>query len=275
MQLLLLFWLIIPVRATEPVYLTLPQSEIRLQNLFALLSQHPAYKEKSLIADTINAFLDSALHLPGSFDYPFDLLRSLGKITSADQKLRIYTWNSPLSGGNNKYYGFIQYKTGQKEEIKLYRLTDNRSNITYPAHAVLNVDNWYGALYYEIVEIRIEGVACYTMLGFNPEDFFTSQKIIDILWFNEQYEPAFGKPVFRFQKQYQSRILFTYSAKAIMSLTWNNDLKMIVYDHLSPIKPSYTGNYQFYGPDFSYDGLRFEKGIWESVENINVRNSKE
>jgi hypothetical protein len=47
---------------------------------------------------------------------------------------------------------------------------------------------------------------------------------------------------------------------------------MIVFDHLSPANESYTGNYQYYGPDLSFDALRFENGIWELKENIDVRN---
>jgi len=41
-------------------------------------------------------------------------------------------------------------------------------------------------------------------------------------------------------------------------------MNMIIFDHLSPSKPSYTGNYQFYGPDFSYDGLEvlMDIGTW-------------
>jgi hypothetical protein len=49
-------------------------------------------------------------------------------------------------------------------------------------------------------------------------------------------------------------------------------MNMIIFDHLSPSKPSYAGNYQYYGPDFSYDGLKFEQGIWELVENVDIRN---
>ena len=45
-----------------------------------------------------------------------------------------------------------------------------------------------------------------------------------------------------------------------MMLRYDDKLKMIVFDHLSPSKPSYEGKYQYYGPDFSYDGLIFEKG---------------
>jgi len=71
----------------------------------------------------------------------------------------------------------------------------------------------------------------------------------------------------------QCRILFEYSARVQMSLRWIDSKKMIVFDHLSPTKASLTGNYQYYGPDFSFDALRFENGTWELVEDVDVRNS--
>jgi hypothetical protein len=56
-----------------------------------------------------------------------------------------------------------------------------------------------------------------------------------------------------------------------MSLAWNSKMKMIIFDHLAPPNSSYTGNYAYYGPDFSYDGFRFEEGKWELVEKVDVR----
>ncbi|MBA7588034.1 hypothetical protein ES708_30082 [subsurface metagenome] len=67
-------------------------------------------------------------------------------------------------------------------------------------------------------------------------------------------------------------IEFEYNEKAVMSLRYNKDAKMIVFDHLSPSNASLQGNYEFYGPDFSYDGLTFEKGIWVHYENIVITN---
>jgi len=49
---------------------------------------------------------------------------------------------------------------------------------------------------------------------------------------------------------------------------------MIVFDHLSPSKPSLVGVYEFYGPDFSYDGYKFEKGMLELYPDIDIRNIK-
>jgi hypothetical protein len=57
-----------------------------------------------------------------------------------------------------------------------------------------------------------------------------------------------------------------------MSLRYDPQKKMIVFDHLSPTKPSLEGQYEFYGPDFTYDGLKFEKGVWEHYQNIEITN---
>jgi hypothetical protein len=254
---------------------SLPDAEARLNNLFSAISPEKSDSEKLQLADTILCTLDSILQLPGSFDYPFDQLKATGKITSPNQKVRIFTWNLPLQDGTNKFFGFILHKTGNGNISNVYRLTDRSDSITNPALATLTADNWYGCLIYVIVEKKISGDTYYTLLGYHPENLFITRKLADILWFNDKNEPVFGKALFHYDKRMQCRILFEYSAKVQMSLMWNEKMNMIVFDHLSPLKSSYTGNYQYYGPDFSYDGLMFEKGVWETVQDIDVRNSKE
>jgi|WetSurSiteA1Bulk_404760.scaffolds.fasta_scaffold01623_4 hypothetical protein len=259
------------VRANEPA--TLQQAESLLKDMFCRLANTGNDKDKITLADSIAGLLQQTLLLAGSFDYPFDLIQNLGKISSSDRKLRIYTWNIPAGDGTNTYYGFLQYRTDNTGDGRIYRLTDKRYQITDPLMATLAPDNWYGCLIYEIIEKKQPGVTYYTLLGYNPENLFVSKKVVDLLFFNEQGEPSFGKAIFHVQKNLQCRIIFEYSAKVKMSLAWNERLNMIVFDHLSPSKPSYTGNYQFYGPDLSYDGLRFENGVWEIAEDIDVRNN--
>ena len=258
---------------SEPA--NLPQKEAKLAALFAKISVKHTDGENLVFADSINNLLNETLLLPGSFEYLFDQLKSMGKITSSDQKIRIFTWNLPNKDGTNRFYGFLLRKTGNGGNIHVFQLTDRSETIEDPATATLDANNWYGCLIYAIVEKKISGDTYYTLLGYHPENLFTSRKLVDILWFNDKSEPAFGKAVFHFNKQLQCRILFEYSAKVQMSLNWNDTRDMIVYDHLSPLKPSYAGNFQFYGPDLSYDGLKFEKGVWEVLEDLDVRNSNE
>jgi hypothetical protein len=257
--------------AGEP--LTLELSEIRLKEMFARIAAVQTDQEKLTIADSIADLLNRTLQLPGSINYPFRALSMLGKIASHDQQVRIFTWNVPGSDGSNRYYGFLQHQS--RNTAGIFRLNDMHSSVTDPAMTDLTPDKWYGCLIYEIIEKKTAGITCYTLLGYNPENLFVSEKIVDVLWFNDQHEPVFGKAIFHYQKRIQNRIVFEYSAKVTMSLTWNDKMDMIVYDHLSPAKPSYAGNYQYYGPDLSFDGLSFEKGIWETVEDIDVRNSNE
>ena len=227
------------------------------------------------MADTINSQLYDLLKLPGSFDFPFNQLNKLGKITSSDSKIRIFTWNLPSSDGANSYFGFLQYRQDGKHDITLVKLTDHRAEIADPGESTLTPDHWYGMLVYEIVETEINNMIYYTLLGFENRDLFLSCKIADVLYFNDDHEPMFGKALFHYHNKYLCRILFWYSARVQMSLHWNDKLNMIVFDHLSPANESYTGNYQYYGPDLSFDALRFENGIWELKENIDVRNSND
>ena len=67
-------------------------------------------------------------------------------------------------------------------------------------------------------------------------------------------------------------LAFVYNEKATMSLRYDEEKKMIIFDHLSPSQPSLEGKFEFYGPDFTYDGLKFEKGIWVHYPNIDITN---
>ncbi len=254
----------------NPESLTLAETQIGL--LFARMAAATSDADKKTINDSIVLRMEAALRLSGSMNYPFIQLTRMGKISSADQKVRIYTWNLPWADGTNTYCGFLQYKTNNKGEIKQVFLTDRRSDIADPSQSVLSPAQWYGMLVYEIVETKDGANVYYTLLGLDNHDMFVSDKIADVLYFNEANAPVFGKSIFHYQNKLLNRIIFHYSARVKMSLKWDPKMKMIIFDHLAPPNSSYTNNYAFYGPDLSYDGLRFEKGKWELVEKVDVRN---
>jgi len=254
--------------------ITLQEGEMNLATLFQRMADYQDDREKGILADTISLRMGELLQLPGSFEYPFDRLNRMGKITSPGRNIRIYTWNVPWTDGTTTCFGYLQYKPENKK-INLVKLTDRSADMPEPGESILSPDNWYGMLVYDIVEMKHDNMIYYTLLGYDNQDLFRSCKMTDVLYFNEHSEPVFGKPIFHYQKKYACRILFRYSAKVQMSLKWNEKLKMIVFDHLVPANSSYTGQYHYYGPDLSFDALRFENGIWEWVENVDVRNSRE
>jgi hypothetical protein len=254
---------------------SLPEGELAISGLFARMSTCRVDQDKQKMADTITRVLGEVLHLKGSFEYPFDQIRKMGKIRSSDGKVRFYTWNIPWNDGTNTYYGFLQYKTDPKKEPSLITLTDKSTEITGPEQSILTADHWYGMLVYEIVENEVNNKVYYTLLGYQNENLFLSRKIADVLYFTDTAQPVFGKALFHYHNRNLCRILFEYSAKVQMSLKWNAKGKMIVFDHLAPPNSSYTGNFQYYGPDLSFDALKFENGMWELKENVDVRNGGE
>jgi hypothetical protein len=167
----------------------------------------------------------------------------------------------------------MQYKPRKnKDKIFTYKLKDKSDSLENPEEAILNYPNWYGALYYRIIPIETRfNEIHYTLLGFDPHDFLTNKKIVEVLRFDEQNKPVFGASIFRNRKNISNRLIFEYSEFATMTLQYEDKKEMIVYDHLSPSSPKYKGQYEFYGPDFSYDGLKYEKGIWNTYFDLDLR----
>ena len=256
---------------TQP-FSTIREYETAIQQTFERAVPSMPDSQKLELNDTIEAWFASALALPEAFSYAFDSLKKIGSILSRDEKVRIFTWDILLSDGSHQYSGIILYRPNHEEKPLLFRLKDHAVASEDAVTLVLGPETWFGALYYEIAERKWNDHSLYTLLGFDPNDIFTSRRIIDCFYMKDDTIPVFGAPVFRLNNKIQHRVIFEYSARVNMSMRYNEDMKMIVFDHLSPAKPSYTGIYQFYGPDFSFDALKFTDGQWVLVEDVDVRN---
>ncbi len=242
-----------------------------LVHYFTLISTEKTDQKKEELNNEILKIFRKAIKLEESFDFRFDSLAYVGVIYSPDNKVKIINWNLPYNNRTHKYFGFIQYKSTNRN-ILSYELFDNSAKIKNPELAILNNENWYGALYYKIIENKYSGKTYYTLLGADLNNLLSKKKIVEILYFDRKNELVFGKAVFKNRNQAVSRIIFEFNAQSNMVLTYNEEMEMIIYDHLSPSRPNLEGQYEFYGPDFSYDGLKFERGIWNSYPDIDVRN---
>lgn len=215
-----------------------------------------------------------ALAKPESFLYGFDSLKAVGKLTAPDQLFRIITWNIALTDGTYKYYGIIQVRNEKEQTVRLYDLTDKTEEIENPENLVLSAGKWYGALYYKILKNKVDNYTYYTILGLRYHNLFTTAKVIEVLHFNQFDNPVFGAPIFLVDKKIKHRMVFQFSARATMNLTYNENLKMIVFDHLSPSESKYTGQYMYYGPDFSYDGFLFKDKKWQYQTNLDLKRTE-
>jgi hypothetical protein len=244
--------------------------EDSINHYFSLLVKETVDENKINYNNQILYYFKEALKTSESFSYPFSSLKNVGIIKSDDNKLRIITWNLPYSDRSHKYFGFIQYKNS-KNSYEFYSLNDKSEDIKNPEFAILNNENWYGTLYYKIIVNKSKGKTYYTLLGADLNTLLTKKKIIDILYLKKDGLPIFGEKIFKNQKALITRVIFEFNAQTNMTLTYDQEKEMIIYDHLSPSRPSLEGQFEFYGPDFSYDGLKFERGIWNSYTDIDVR----
>ncbi|MCX6256942.1 MAG: hypothetical protein NTW49_03450 [Bacteroidia bacterium] len=250
-------------------------AEDSLKVLFRLELQCIDDSCKIKMNEQIEEYFETVLNDDASYTYPFDSLKHIGKLTAPDNQFRLYTWNTVLKNGTYRYFGFIQYFRKKKNEIVVIRLNDHSGSIDSPDDANLDANNWFGALYYKIIVNRSPGRIFYTLLGWQGNNDLTCRKIIEIVRFSVSGKPSFGAQVFKYDKKRRRRIIFEYSAKTKMTLTYDENTERIVFDHLSPSNPKYEGLYQFYGPDFSYDAFKFEDGKWILVKDVDSRNPKE
>jgi hypothetical protein len=249
---------------------SLLEFEKTINKLIERISQETSNAEKNRLNDELISVFYDALQVDGSFNFPFESIKNIGNLKSSDNRVRIITWNIPQVGGLQRYFGFVQIRA--EEKVNTFPLTDNRGSIEKPQIEELKPENWYGALYYSIKEVNQQGKTFYTLLGVDLNNYFSTKRIIDVLYVNKNNEPIFGFPLFRIQNSIINRVIFEYSARANMVLRWSDEVNMIVFDHLTPLRPDYRDNFQFYVPDLSFDGFKYDNTYWVYTPDIDIRN---
>lgn len=245
------------------------QTAGEINHYFDLIANEPDEKERLVYNDsltnTIIAYLESHDDIIGT-DIPD--IKYLGQITPSDSIIKLFTWNIPVSGGNN-VFNCIIYNSVSDTNILL---RGDKGLADLETDAVISSNDWYGSLYYDIQAMGNGEEMTYILLGFDPDNVYMNAKVVDILHFDEEGRPVFGKKIFSTKNRVLTRMIFKYSPLATMMLKFNPERSMIIFDHLSPSSPEFEGQYTYYGPDFSYDALEIKDGKLILVEDIDLRN---
>jgi hypothetical protein len=242
----------------------------QLETLFDRLIDNYDDIVRIRINDSIRLILNEYTKSDSVFDHRFTNLRYLGQIVSPDSLIKILTWNLVLENQKGRYYCYFIRKQGSGKNLiydlsALYDENKVRTDTTY------SPSDWYGALYYEIKPFVNDKTVSWVLLGIdygNPE---ISRKIIDVLSFKPDGSLALGKKWFMQNENKTYRVVFEYASNAMMSLRFRSD-SSIVFDHLVPFSASHKDDRQFYGPDYSFDAYDFDKGLWNLIINVDVRN---
>ncbi|MDR0712359.1 MAG: hypothetical protein LBF67_08485 [Prevotellaceae bacterium] len=227
--------------------------------------------QKLALNSAFSAQLEQALRQDSAFFYAFDSIPYLYKVASPDGLVRIITWNVPVDGGQ-KYFGFVLLRiAANTAHATLHVLHDKRMPTRLVEGKALSVGEWFGALYIKLVEKRNErtGKPVYTLLGISPgNDGVSNKKVVDVLNVDNSGACSFGAPVFAQKTKITYRMIFEYSAAAVMDLRYHEGTGQIIFSSLVPMYAQLRGRYEQYIPNDAHNALRFENGRWVFYENI-------
>lgn len=252
---------------------TLKKYEDSLKLMSELLYNATNDQERLLENSRFIKTLVSALKTPASFNYPFDSLKRITVLKSTDNTFKIFSWYVPNDNGSYRFFGTIQIAS-KDGKLKMFPLIDDTINFK-DVNQITGNKNWYGARYYQIVPVLINGrQPYYILIGWKGNNAKTSKKVIDILSFDKAGEPVFGKTVFDGLKgtAAKNRIVFEYNKLNSMTLTMDKRVNMIVFDHLAPFSAEMEGNFEFYASDLSFDAYKLLGGRLKLVENVEMKN---
>jgi hypothetical protein len=291
----LVFFTVCSFSLRSQEHLTLSLLEDSLSSIQRQIQKSVSDSIKQSLNTLFRNTLKTAIGLPGSYTYPFDSLKKLAKMTSPDKMFRIYNWNLPIANGSNLYFCFLQIpEKKSKNTFTIIELRDHSDSIPDAEHSALGADYWYGALYYKIIAKGSGPGMIYTLLGWEGTSLVQMQKVIEILYFDDNNLPHFGKKLFNKYKDGEyKRVIFKYSPVAAMVLRydeqflskgkkWNSSSRtfeeksskasMIVCDRLIAVESS-EGKGQVLVPAGDiYDGFLFENDRWNFVEGVDARN---
>lgn len=239
--------------------------------------------------------LEQVLQMDGSFKFGWDSVKNFAVVTSPDKLFRIFTWYIMKDDYSYENFGLLQVYVDQRKHYSVIPLYDKRYSIDYPKTFIGNHNRWYGAVYYKIVPIESGDRTYYTLLGWNGNNIFTNEKIIEVLHFKNDMTPVFGANIFKKYSERCSRVILSYSKNASMSLnyeyqsynvgTGHKDPKtrevvydkvyaqVIVFDELIPMDEGVPNLPSFMVPESSLNqGFVKDKGKWLFLKSVNRRN---
>jgi hypothetical protein len=220
--------------------------------------------------------LVNSLKEKNSFNYPFQELKNLISVKKDEEnKFRIFSWFTQNDDGSYRYFGAIQINNPNK--LELYPLIDNTQNFNDTDQlkdSTLLPNQWYGAVYYDILPVKGIKEPYYILLGWKGIDLKNSSKVLETLRFNNG-KPEFGVSVLENafkSNEFNKRIIYNYTKDASMLLRHLKDEKLIVFDHLVSANDQAKSFTNLYAPDLSYDAYKFKFGKWIIQENIQLKN---
>lgn len=250
----------------------------------------------SLNEDFMN-LLEMVLLQDQSFEFTWDSVSNFAVTKSPDNLFKLFTWFVVKDDFTYENFGFIHVYNENRKKYILYPLYDRKNTLSYPEYEIADINQWYGAVYYKIIPLVDKKTTYYTLLGWNGNDLFTNEKVIDVLQFdlNSNSPVIFGAKIFKDYTNKVARVILKYSKDATLSLKYENqnyqintgkrdpktkkwifDTKsanMIIFEQLIPPENGMPNIPSYLVPESSLNqGFIAEEGKWCFLSSVNGRN---
>ena len=247
-----------------------------------VMATHEALKgartqnDRLALHDQLEAMWPEALATGHAFSVDWDIWnQAVVDLGEDDERMVVFTWNVELDNRNQRYGGWVAHAAPETDLGYVFTsLTHDPEAKAMDVTRLLRHDQWAGGLYYDGMLTYDKGSPVYTLVAWDGADALTNRKKIETL------EPRngrvrFGAPRFDMPTGLQKRVVLSYGDAVQATLRVEPSAGRIVFDHLAPEDPSMRGQYAFYGPTLSYDGLEWRKGRWQFVSDVSVKNAKD
>lgn len=246
------------------------QKEDTLAPLAATILNGRSEEARQAANDQFIPMLVRTLKTSGSFYYRFDSLTNISIQYPQDSTFRIFSWGLELETSFYHHYGAIQMRT-EDGKLKLFPLFDN-SDYMNNYDTIAGPKGWFGCLYYKILQRHYFNKEYYTLFGWDANNIRSQKKLLDMLSFDKDGQPVFGAPMFSFAEDSvpsptRNRFILEYKKDGTVSMSYNPQMDMIVYDHLisetnQPGKPS------TFVSDLDYEGFKWKGGKWVHIDKV-------
>ena len=243
--------------------------EAQMARLQKILSEEVSDQDKLNASDQFEKLLLEAFELEETFNHNFFSIPNVAKHLSKDGLFRMFNWNIPMADGTHVYRMYLLFPNG-----KYVRFEDSKELRREEEGIVLKPEQWYGALYYDIREVKIKKKKYYVLIGWDGNDELTTKKVLDVLVVDKKQKAFLGAPLFETEEGLASRRVFEYANDAIMNLKWLEAKQMIIFDNLEPTQQNLKDQYAFYGPSTTFGGYRWDGDFWKLEDNVDMSRPK-
>lgn len=175
------------------------------------------------------------LSQPDAHKNDFSQIPYLSVLSSSNKQIILFTWAVPKQNYTFENFGIVYAYDERKKSYIIHELNDVKHDVTNIEKKELRKNQWWGCVYYDLIEVQINNQTYYTLLGWDGSDQLLNKKVIDVLRVIPNMGIVFGAPIFHGYGRQLKRVVFQYAKNTSMTLRFERQsYEVIVKNKKTP-----------------------------------------